>query len=83
MGSGSLPGVKQQSRGVNHPTQSDAEVKAKVELYLYSHSGPLWPVLGRTLPLKARRADGANNKHTENIKIASFRHENNIKIVVR
>jgi hypothetical protein len=26
-----------------------AEVKERVELYLYSHSGPSWPVLGRTL----------------------------------
>jgi hypothetical protein len=26
-------------------------VKERVELYLYSPSGPLWPVLGRTLPL--------------------------------
>jgi hypothetical protein len=28
-----------------------AEVKERVEVYLYSASGPSWPVLGRTLPL--------------------------------
>jgi hypothetical protein len=38
-------------RGVDHPPPSSAEVKERVELYLYSPSGPSWPVLGRTLPL--------------------------------
>jgi hypothetical protein len=33
------------------PTPSGAEVKERVELYLYSPSGPSWPVLGWTLPL--------------------------------
>jgi len=28
------------------PTPSSAEVKEKVELYLYSPYGPSWPVLG-------------------------------------
>jgi len=32
------------------PTPSSAEVKERVELYLYSPSGPSWPVLGSTLP---------------------------------
>jgi len=30
---------------------SSAEVKERVELYLYSPSGPSWPVIGWTLPL--------------------------------
>jgi hypothetical protein len=30
---------------------SRAKVKERVELYLYSSSGPSWPVLGRPLPL--------------------------------
>ena len=47
----SFPGVKRSGRGVNHPPPSSAEVKERVELYLYSLSGPSWPVLGRTLPL--------------------------------
>jgi hypothetical protein len=50
MGTGSFPGVKQLGRGVDHPPPSSAEVKERVELYLYSHSGPSWPVLGWTLP---------------------------------
>jgi hypothetical protein len=29
-----------------HPTPSSAEVKERVELYLYSPSRPSWPVLG-------------------------------------
>jgi hypothetical protein len=33
------------------PTPSSAEVKQRVELYLYSPSGPRWPVLVWTLPL--------------------------------
>jgi hypothetical protein len=33
------------------PTPSSAEFKEGVELYLYSPSGPSWPVLGQTLRL--------------------------------
>jgi hypothetical protein len=33
------------------PTPSSAEVKERVELYLYSPFGPSWPVLGWPLPL--------------------------------
>jgi hypothetical protein len=51
MGTGSFPGVKRPGRGVDHPPTSSAEVKERVELYLYSPSGPSWPVLGRTLIL--------------------------------
>jgi len=36
-------------RGVALTT--NPQVKERVELYLYSHSGPKWPVLGCTLPL--------------------------------
>ena len=32
------------------PTTSSAEVKERVELYLYSTSGPSWPVIGWLLP---------------------------------
>ena len=51
MGTGSFPGVKRPGRGVDHPPTSSAEVKERVELYLYSPSVPSWPVLGRTLIL--------------------------------
>ena len=33
------------------PTPTTVEVKERVELYLYSPSGPSWPVQGWTLPL--------------------------------
>ena len=39
-------GVKRPGRGVDHPPTSSAEVKERVELYIYSSSGPSWPVLG-------------------------------------
>jgi hypothetical protein len=46
-----FPGVKQPGSGVDHPPPSSARVKGRVELYLYSPSGPSWPIVGRTLPL--------------------------------
>ena len=51
MGTGSFPGVKEPGRGVDHPLPSSAGFKERVEIYLYSPSGPSWPVLGWTLPL--------------------------------
>ena len=33
---GSFPGVKRSKRGVDHPPPSKAQVKGKVELYLYN-----------------------------------------------
>jgi hypothetical protein len=51
MGTGYFPGVKRPRRGVDHPPLSSAEVKQRVGLYIYSPSGPSWPVLGRSLPL--------------------------------
>ena len=56
----SFRGVKRPRRGVNHPPPSKAEVKDRVELYLYSPSGPLWPVLGRNLILRFK--DNFQNK---------------------
>jgi hypothetical protein len=46
MVTGSFPGVKRPGRGVDHPPLSSAEVKERVQLYLYFPSGPSWPVLG-------------------------------------
>jgi hypothetical protein len=46
-----IPGGKAPGRGADHPPPTSAEVKEKVELYLYSPSGPSWPVLGKSLPL--------------------------------
>jgi len=51
MGAGSFPEVKRPGRGVEHPRPSSAEVKEKVELYIYSLCGLSWPVVGQALPL--------------------------------
>ena len=51
MGTGSFPGLKRLGHGVDHLPPSSAEVKERVELYLYTHSGSLWPVLGWILSL--------------------------------
>ena len=51
LGTGSFPGVRC-GRGVTltpHPPSS-AEVKNRVELYLYSPWGPSWPMKGWNLP---------------------------------
>jgi hypothetical protein len=39
MGTRSFPGVKWPGHGVDHPPPSTAEVKERVELYLYSPVG--------------------------------------------
>ena len=39
MGTGSFPGVNRPGHGFDHPPPSSAEVKDRVELYLYS---PIW-----------------------------------------
>jgi len=45
-GTGSFPGVKRSGHGVGHPLPFSAEVEERVEAYVYSRSGPSWPVLG-------------------------------------
>ena len=51
MGTGSFPGVKRPGRGADHPPPSKCRGHDRVELYLYSPSGPSWPVKGAPLPL--------------------------------
>jgi hypothetical protein len=46
----SFPGIKRPRRGTDHPPPPSAEVKERVEPYLYSTSGPSWPDIGWTLP---------------------------------
>ena len=54
MGTGSFPGVKRPGRGADHPPPSKCRGHERVELYLYSLSGPLWPVIGRTFTFSFR-----------------------------
>jgi hypothetical protein len=51
MGTGSFPGIKGPERVVDHPTSSSAEIKERVQLYLFSPCESSWSVLGRNLPL--------------------------------
>jgi len=51
MGNGSFPGAKRRGRVVDHPPHLSADVKERVELYIYSPFGLSWPVLGWTFPL--------------------------------
>jgi len=46
MGTGSFSGVKRPGSGVDHQLLPSAEVKERVELYLYSTSGTSRPVIG-------------------------------------
>jgi len=47
---GLLPKVNWLGCDIDHMPPSNAEVKEKVELNLYSTSGTLWPVVRWTLP---------------------------------
>ena len=51
MGNGSFPGLKRPGRGADHPPPSKCRGHERVGLYLYSPSGPSWPVIGRTLAI--------------------------------
>ena len=48
-GIGSCPGGKAAGRGLDHPPQFSAEVKERVNLYVYSLSVTKLPVVGRNL----------------------------------
>jgi hypothetical protein len=60
MGTGSFPGVKRPGCGVDHPAPTNAEVKERVELYLYFPSGASllvirsWPFLACWFNTKTR-----------------------------
>ena len=50
MGTGSFSEVKRPGRGVDHPPPSKFQGQEIVGLYLYTPSGPSWPVMGAPLP---------------------------------
>jgi len=41
-----FPGVRRPGVALDQPPPSSAEVKGRIELYLYSPSEPSWPVQG-------------------------------------
>jgi hypothetical protein len=51
LGLGTGSGVKRPERGFDLPLSSRAEVKERVQLYIYSPSGPSWSVIGWIFPL--------------------------------
>jgi len=60
-GSGSLSGgkgVMKPGRGVVHPFPSGAEIKERLELQLYSPSGPSRPGMGRTSTFSPKLSPG-------------------------
>ena len=58
-----VPGVKRLWRGVHHPPPSGAEVRERVELYLYTPSRPSWPVTF-FLPYVSFRSSCTPNLHS-------------------
>ena len=48
---GTFPGVKRLKCGYDHPLPPSTKVKERVEVHLYSLSGPLWPVLGQNITI--------------------------------
>jgi hypothetical protein len=48
---GTFLGVNQLGCGINYLAPPSADVKGRVQLYLYSPSVPSWQVIGKTLLL--------------------------------
>ena len=46
VGAGSFSGIKRTGRSVDHSPPFSAEVKERVEVYVYSPSVPSWQVIG-------------------------------------
>ena len=47
MGTGFFQGIKQPGSGIEHSSFSSAEVKKRVEPFLYSFPAPSWPAIER------------------------------------
>jgi len=81
MGTWSILWVRQMGCGVVHPPQPSAEVKERVELYIYSPSGPLWLFYSEIyvpLPLNLHRC-----KFTVPYLVLPNFHSKNFKLVWR
>jgi len=64
-----LSRVKWRAHGVDHPPPSSAEVKERVELYMYSLSRPSWPVLGWTLPFTFTLLCSSKSSYDESLSL--------------
>ena len=82
MGTGSFPGVKRPRRGVDHPTTSRAEMKERVELYLYSPSGPSWHVLEWPMPSLLQSFTKTRINYSANVNL-EFSFDNEFRSVSR
>ena len=68
------PGVKRPGRGVDCPPPSSPEVKERVQLYLYSPSGPPWPDVGWPLPLFMYAREHVKRRQVQRFAVL-FRHQ--------
>jgi len=57
MNTGSFLEVRRPESGLDDPPTSSAAIKERVELYLYSPTGPSWTLLGRNLPVPFVQAE--------------------------
>jgi hypothetical protein len=75
MSTGSLPGVKRTGYSVDHLPTCSVDVKERVELYLYSTSGPSWSLQAvRTQGVaKATRSPMFNNINVFQMTFVPFR----------
>ena len=64
--------------------QSSAEVEGRVELYIYSRSGPSWPVIGWPLPLLFKTSKIIRGvvvqRGNDNLRISH--HSNTIRLII-
>jgi len=67
-----FPGGKAAGAWRRTLTPPSAEVKERVELYLYSTSGPSWPVIGWILPLSLHLCNIVRSQFIQSLDIRAF-----------
>ena len=83
-GSGSFPGVRRPGRGFGHLLPSSAEIKEKIQRYLYFPSRHSWVVLWWTLtflPLKVKRARFSTDRPEQPLYSFSSDRRNTLQIL--
>ena len=76
MGTGSFPegGGKRPGLGADHPPPSKRRGHERVRLYLYSSSGPSWPVIGGGTSHRTIGSDGTASNSELGLNLPSIRH---------